>query len=723
MRKAKNRPTTVTNPPKQPVVIAEGGEGAAYETLERVLQEALFWESLETERARTQLSKDDFCVLIKADFTYFDLNSCTGTAPDLVEHLIALLQEQGYMQVKVASGPDPVGLWFENREVLILAELAGYRFVTSKGISYEVLDLGEDIVVGDDRFPQESLLHREGISRHWLESHFRINFAKNKTDEEYYYALGLCNLLGILPRQAHYYHYQLRLKPWHTAVDLLQHAGIHFSIIDAWISNHDAQGKRFQNPLCTQTFIAGTPLLLVDWVAALKMGLDPYVSPINREALHRLGLPLPFVIKGNLSPYAGWKNVSRVLQESTFRRNELPIAGHLSAVWLQQVNTDLFPYKNMLDAQVNSWLSKLFTNPAQHPLEHWALLGLNYLFGNLHHLQESWKILYDKDRLYRQNIPLDIPLAQFSPSDYEAIEHYILPLAQVAHQTPPDRNGLRWRYMDESVLFEYSKIIQAPYSEFVKNVDIAKAVELMFDNIGSTRQTIKKDKNGRVEHQAERDIYLPQPNWMVFFGGSYIDVGKIEKIRYAGTQQEIYWRMVCSANQSAEFDDGMVVFAEDPGGTLVRIVARQKFALPLFWQVVDINYVPTVKNALVSDAYIRFFSRTMANFEATYEGRDPRIGRTYDLNYGQDGNLEHPLELEQFKELWALLAGAIGGLKKAQSTRTEINVDEHGYQHFNPSRAPEQESTTQLRNFIDDIGKAIQRDMGVLFNLNENKLP
>ena len=43
-------------------------------------------------------------------------------------------------------------------------------------------------------------------------------------------------------------------------------------------------------------------------------------------------------------------------------------------------------------------------------------------------------------------------------------------------------------------------------------------------------------------------------------GGKVIDVGKLERIRYHKDRQEIFWRSVTSANSSAEFDDGMVIF-------------------------------------------------------------------------------------------------------------------------------------------------------------------
>ncbi len=286
-------------------------------------------------------------------------------------------------------------------------------------------------------------------------------------------------------------------------------------------------------------------------------------------------------------------------------------------------------------------------------------------------------------------------------------------MAQIVRHTPPDQNGIRWRYIDESVLFEYSKIIPVPFKDFIKKVDISRAVQMMYDNIGGARVPVKSDRSKRVIYQAERDIYLPQPNWMVLFGGKYIDVGKIEVMRYEKTQQQIFWRTVNSQNDSAEFDDGMVTFAEDPGGTKITIVARQKFALPIFWQVFNMDYLPEVKDALVSDSYVRFFSRTMANFEAVCEGRDTYIGKKFNEEYGEEGAFSKPLEAEQLKNIFSLISGLVKKWMQRDSKNTgvaEIEVDEHGYRHFQANEKP----TDAIRGFFSDLSKAVQKDIGLL---------
>ena len=55
--------------------------------------------------------------------------------------------------------------------------------------------------------------------------------------------------------------------------------------------------------------------------------------------------------------------------------------------------------------------------------------------------------------------------------------------------------------------------------------------------------------------------------------------------------------------------------------------ARQKFALPLFFKVFDVNLAPGIRDPIIESAYTVFFAGTIANLQAAYEGRDFRIGQ------------------------------------------------------------------------------------------------
>ena len=155
--------------------------------------------------------------------------------------------------------------------------------------------------------------------------------------------------MNILPLRAKDYHYRNRLRTGEVATALLQSTQVHFTIIDAFISNHGSQGIRHSKPLETRTFIAGNNLLLTDWAGALKMGLDPYASTLNAHALRHIGLPENYSIDGDLTAYEGWQYPSHFLKESVRQRNDIPAVNKLCRPWLQTVNTELFPFRQNLN--------------------------------------------------------------------------------------------------------------------------------------------------------------------------------------------------------------------------------------------------------------------------------------------------------------------------------------------------------------------------------------
>jgi len=695
------------------VTVCTDTQTEAESLLAATLEQSGFWNYLDEKRKKINVPPENFCVLIKPDLEFYEVPSATGTDPALVEHLVSLLAKKGYTNVIIADGDDAAGLWLENRDIYALAELVGYKYKTRDGVDYQVLSLSENLE--NAGFDNASLLKDAQLSAHWLHSHFRIVFCKNKTDEEFYYSLGLKSLINILPQKAKHYHYYFRFRPEEIASALLERNEVDFCIIDAWQSNNGKQGSRHSNPLLTNTFIAGNNILLTDWAASLKMGIDPYSSAINSYALKKYGLPKKYSIKGQLDAYNGWISVPLVLSESTRTRNKNPVIRQLADAWLQSVDTDIFPFKNVADAQVNKFIAPVVKDIDNHPLAYSALVSLNYLLAGMQRFLEGWQTLYNKEKIYRQQTELGFSIEDYESADFEDVENYIRPLMQIVQHTAPDKNGLKWRYIDESVLFEFTRTLPYDYDLFVKKVDIAASVQNMFDNIGGARVAVKTHENGKVLYQAERDIYLPQPNWMVLFGGQPIDASKIEVLRYTETNQSIFWRTVKSLNNSAEFDDGMVSFSSlQKGITEIKIVARQKFALPLFWKVFNIDYVPKVKDALVSSSYIQFFSKTIANFEAVYEGRNPGTGRLPDPSWGENDIHNHPLQADQIKNILALFTGLaekwLG--KKSTPDNQLLFIDEKGYSHFASGKSTD--ANEMVRSFVLDISNAIKKDIQYL---------
>ncbi|MEI9807301.1 MAG: DUF362 domain-containing protein [Bacteroidota bacterium] len=695
------------------VTICTDEKATAQSLLAATLAQAGFWEQLEKTQREKKIATEAFRILIKPDFGFYELNGTTGTDPALAEHLVTLLAKKGYRQVTIADGENGAGVWLENRDIHSLADLAGYKYETPDGIPYEIQSLSES--PGRKSFDAASVLKDTSLSQHWHDTDFRIVFAKNKTDEEFYYSLGLKCLMDILPQKAKYYHHYFRSRPEEVAAALLERNEVDFCIIDAYTSNHGMQGDRHSKPLSTCTFIAGKNILLTDWAAALKMGLDPYCSSINSYALKKYGLPKKYKVNGDLTVYDGWQNVPRLLAESVQSRNKNPVIRQLSQAWLQTIDTDIFPFKNMADAQVNKFIAPVVKNIDEHPLAYTALVSLNYLLAGMQNFIDSWNTLYNKEKLVRQQTELGFDVKEFSTQDFEDIENYITPLVQIVENTVPDKNGLKWRYIDESVLFEFSRTLPYDYTAFVEKVDIANAVQYMFDNIGGIRVPVKTNRKGEIIYQAERDIYLPQPNWMTLFGGKPIDVCKIEVLRYTSKSRAIYWRTVKSINQSADFDDGMVSFsAVQKGITEIKIVARQKFGLPLFWKVINIDYVPKVKDAMVSNAYIQFFSRTIANFEAAYEGRNPQVGKVPDAAWGEHTPYDHPLQAEQFKNVFAFFSGIAEkwmGKRNAEAGHETTGEEDDGYRHFEGNKKSKNDPAVVIRSFITDLSGTLKKDI------------
>ncbi|MBP7400334.1 MAG: hypothetical protein KA954_12150, partial [Chitinophagales bacterium] len=307
-----------------------------------------------------------------------------------------------------------------------------------------------------------------------------------------------------------------------------------------------------------------------------------------------------------------------------------------------------------------------------------------------------------------------------SSKNYQDVVNYIKPLAQIVEHIEPDANGLKWRYIDDSVLFEYTRTLPYDFSAFIAKVDIAQSVQFMFDNIGGARIPVKHNQKNKIIHQAERDLYLPQPNWMVFFGGKYIDVCKIECIEYASNKETMYWRTIKSLNNSADYDDGMVeISAAGKNITQIKIVARQKFTLPLFFQVINMDYLPKVKNALVSDAYNNFFSKTIANFEAAYEGRNVKGGKTIDENFIAHNEYNQPFVAEQFKNVIAVFSGIIEKwVNRNKKTTDELgaDTDENGYRHFGGNT--DKDAADILKEFASGVSDALKKDMKYLTGNN-----
>jgi len=716
-------------------LVSESAAEAPAKVLQHALDQAGFWESLERSRAGRKVDKSQFTILILPNLSGYSADSRAVTDPRLVEVLVDLLYEHGFEAVTLCAAADSSLLWAENRDIFALADLLGYRFITDNGNAYDFTDLGEDLMGND--LPPGAALHGHPIAKAWVQADWRISFAKNKTDEMEGFALGLDNLLGVLPQVDKDYFYHHKWKARDVACELLKISPIDFALIDSIHSVHGSSGSRAPQFLQTNAIIASSDLLLTDFVAALKMGADPYASSLNKNALAEFGLPDRYQIIGNLGPYENWTPVSPVVSESVKLRESAVTAARAVKPWLQVLDPEIFPLKRSIDAQINSRAAPLFARIDSETGVKWLYAMVNYLIWYAQNSIDVYRTLLDKDALRRREVPLGIDPEAYGERAYTDIPGELLPLVDLVKDLEPDSHGLRWRYLDEAVIFEFARTVPVDFEEFVAKVDVSKTIQLMYDYVGGVVVPLTQDDQGRTVTQAERNLYLPQPNYLALHQGQVIDVTKLEYAEYLENHHRLYWKTVKSENDSARYDDGIATFSRVSGETRISIAGRQQFNLPPYWQQLQLDLNPELKGSLVEHAYRTFFQRTVANLEAVVEGREIAIGRPWVS--GDDIRSTEPLPSERLEELFGALVeryqdrlgDGLGGLLRRRRPAAPANgaVDRDGFIHFqgtgagtqSPEAPPadsaafvEQQMLVAIRHiteFASQYNEAILRDV------------
>ncbi len=635
-----------------------------------------------------------------------------------MEALIDLLHDRGFANVAIVGTSDSSATWAENRDLYALSDLLGYRFVTPKGRAYDIVDLAD--APDEAVFPPGSALHGTGISRAWVDADIRIVFAKNRTDEAAGYALGLDTLIGVLPLADKSLHYRRRRHPGDVVTALLAVAPVHFVLIDAIISAHGTGGRRSPDPIGTDTLIAASDSVLADYVGALKMGLDPTVSPILARVLRSHPLPARYTVSGSLGPYDSWQNVPAPVLRSTQARAGAVALDRLVEPWLQRLDPELFPLKNPLDARLNAGLADFFADAGDSPTSQWLLILANLLLGLVGQVVESYRTLFDKDELHRRAVPLGIDLSSIEEAAFDRLVDELIQLEPIAAGAPEMSDGLRWRYVEDAVVFHYTSTLQIDFDLFVRRVDVARTIQFMNDYLGGVIVPLAHDEAGRPVRQAERNIYLPQPNYLVLYQGKPIDVSKLEVVEYGADRHRLYWKTIGSENDSATYDDGIATFERSGEGTCITILGRQLFTLPLFWQVFDLNLVPDIKSVLVTHAYRTFFDRTLANFAALVEGRDIRLGRPVDEPTPASGEQLMQL-LGRIGEIATPLLQRVTRQPAPAQPEEHREIDADGFVHVRPApqTQPAAEGTTpdldrwvaEIARFIGGLQQAAQRDL------------
>lgn len=637
------------------------------------------------DRVRTADETRGRCAaIVVTSMDAYRRGSPAATDPALVESLIDMLANLGVTETLVGQSRATDSLWLENREVFLAADLLGYRYETSAGQAYDIVDLAEDI--DPDVFDPSGPLAGVGLSRAWREADLRILFAANRTDEDDGYALTLAALPAVLPAIDKDYHYRQRRDIGQVVQTILEVAPADFALIDALVSGHGGGGRRAPLPLATGAVIAADDACMADLAGALKMGLDPFVSGLAAPALRAHETLSRGLILGPLEPWSGWINVDAQKIASLAARRRWPEADRALRPVLQQVDRELFPFRD----PVNDWLNGALADVAAagDAVEGGGqlLAAVNLCVGEFGKAGEAWRISFDKDGLRRREAPINIEPADVADAAFEALAPELLGLAERLRGIAAGAEGLRWRQDDGAVLFDGARRFPIAFASFCEAVEVGRTIQYMNDYIGGQSLILMRDAVGRPVRQIERNLYLPQPNYTAVGGGVTIDVTKIEAIDYTPGRRRMFWKTVRSENDSALADDGIVTFEALGDDTLVTIMGRQHFRLPPLWAAIDRGLTAETRRWLVEDAYRRFLSRTFANLEAVAEGRDVRVGRAW-----SEDPAGEPMPLERLSDLTRRVqAGEIdvervfraitgGGQRRRPSP---VRIDEDGFRHF-----------------------------------------
>jgi hypothetical protein len=544
----------------------------------------------------------------------------TPASAAVVHAVVDLLHDRGCddvaVGVRLTVGDRDRG----HRSATLLAVDAGLTGRTDSGRGYAVIDLGDDLSTAP--VPETAVLHGHPCSTAWVSARTRVVVARAVTDLVDGYAGSLATLLGAAPEVA-------GAEPADVVVDLLAHLPPSLVVVDALAPAAGADGARLPVLLDTGTpgtgslVVATDPVLADTWVAAL-FGTDRAASRLVTRAVDRLGSPagtldgpVPVATRP-LGPHPRLRAAAAALATEPRLERVLKAAVTGPGDGGEPADAVLATLRSLVTPLVEV---------ADDPAGQLALESLLTLARGVAGSARAWAVTADKDAVDRREVPLGFDPADWPGEAYDGIPAFLAPFEALLEGTRPNADGMRWRLVDGATVFEVGREVAADFDAWVARVDVAAGISLMADYLGGRRVAVPGSPDPAARRQAERNLYLPQPNWVAAWGGAAIDVGKIELVERRPDEHRLTWRTVLSPNGSATYDDGLLSFRRTAGGTRVTVRGRQLFALPPAWAAVDLDAWPEVRTPLLEEAYRRFFTTTFDNLEACFEGREFRIGR------------------------------------------------------------------------------------------------
>jgi hypothetical protein len=693
------------------VAVAEDAAKAARELLDAALTGCGF-ERVAAARGASR-------ALILLDLCGFELGSAALPSRELIEHLLDRLAALGWRDIGIALTADSSSTFADNRSAAALADLFGYQYQTPSGTAYDVLDLSEGLIEAE--FPAGSVLDGARLSRAWVECGLRIVLAKAATDIPEGIVLAANALFAALPLHDKDYYYRLTLDPVDVVTLLLERCPIALAIVDGIAAPEGSGGRAIPRASSSAFIVAGTDVLAVDCIAAGKLGADPALSPLLRGLLERRSWPAFKELCGPLQAVPGFRLPDPWLLESARWRDSSMYLARLVAPWLRRVDTSLFPFKNPLDAMINAQLCARLADPdADNAARAW-LIYANTLGAMLQRSLDAWRVNYSKDRVERRIAGISVETLACDDADYDLMQRELDDLqhwlgAPEEYLLQPT---LHWRPLAGATIFSCRRRFPVPFETFTAHVDVARSIQYMNDYLGGRILVLERDDSGRPLRQVERNLYLPQPNYLAWWGALPIDVSKIESVFYGADCHRMYWKTIKSENASASFDDGIIEFRGQGGDTLVSVFGRQLFALPPTLDRAALDRAPQLKAQLIEHAYRQFFSRTFSNFEALCEGRDILVGRAVGLPKEPDEAPGRPIDslgeiIAQVLELLGPWLQRLLAQSPERGAQPPIATDELGYAHFQAAtlRAPTTAAPDPIAAWLGDFWSGYLEALG-----------
>lgn len=595
----------------------------------------------------------------------------TPASAALVHAVVDLLHGRGCVEVVVAARLTVADRDRGHARIDDLVAAAGLGGRTPSGRPYAVADLGADLA--DAPVPETSVLHGRPCSTVWSGADTRVVVGRAVTDLVDGYAGSLATALTAVPEVP-------GADPADVVGDLLAHLPVHLAVVDALECAAGPDGARVPQLVGGGSVVAATDLVTADTAVAALLGHDRGSSRLMAAALTSSS-PATGRVEGDLAPLVA-STCPPVRVRSAARA--LCAEPRVERVLRAAVGG---PDPGTADddavlAAVRRAVTPL-VEAAAEPAGTLALESLLAVARALAHGRSSWAANADKDSVDRREVPLGFDPAAYDGDAYDGLPGLLAPFEDLLRGTEPNPDGMRWRAVDGTTVFEMHRVVSADFDAWVERVDVGAGISLMADYLGGRRVVVPGADDPATTRQAERNLYLPQPNYLAAWGGQPIDVCKIELVERRPDLHRLWWRTVSSPNGSAAYDDGSLTFERTPGGVLVTVRGRQQFALPPAWAGVDLDLWPELRDPLLEDAYRRFFTTTFDNLEACFEGREFRIGRPPPAPDEPLLTTSVALLLEAAREWLGQRAGVADATDRGPDGDL---VDAHGFTHVRGSR-------------------------------------